>query len=303
LCALALALALLATLLLRAQDIETTSRQRLYADPIVACRQSAYQEIVVTRRGADMRLYLDGGLQFSTRDEYRYTESLVYPALGAGARSVLVLGGGDGLAARELLRAPGIEKIVQVELDPAVIELSRSTMRYANGGSLDDPRVHVVTGDAMSWLRRATSQSFDAVIVDLPDPDTPVLGRLYSTEFYALVSRALAPGGLMVVQSGSPYSTPVAFWRAISTITAAGYAVTPYHVYVPTFGDWGFALARRGDTAPRPTVPPDAPPLRFLDRSVLDAATVFSPDVQPRTLEPSTLDHPRIVEDMRHGYD
>ena len=94
--ALGLALALLATLLVRAQDIETTSRQRLYADPIIAYRQSAYQEIVVTRRGNDMRLYLDGGLQFSTRDEYRYTESLVYPALGAGARSVLVLGGGDG---------------------------------------------------------------------------------------------------------------------------------------------------------------------------------------------------------------
>ena len=300
--ALGLALALLATLLVRAQDIETTSRQRLYADPIIAWRQSAYQEIVVTRRGNDMRLYLDGGLQFSSRDEYRYTESLVYPALGAGARSVLVLGGGDGLAARELLRAPGVDKIVQVELDPAVIELARSTMRYANGGSLDNPRVHIVTGDAMTWLRKKPP-TFDAVIVDLPDPDTPVLGRLYSTEFYTLVSRALAPGGLMVVQSGSPYSTPTAFWRTISTITAAGYAVTPYHVFVPTFGDWGFALARRGDQAPRPALPRDAPPLRFLNPSVLDAATVFAPDVQPRPLEPSTLEHPRVVEDMRHGYD
>jgi spermidine synthase len=301
--ALGLALALLATLLVRAQDIETTSRQRLYADPIIAWRQSAYQEIVVTRRGNDMRLYLDGGLQFSTRDEYRYTESLVYPVLGAGARSVLVLGGGDGLAARELLRTPGVDKIVQVELDPAVIELARSTMRYANGGSLDNPRVHVVTADAMKWLRDTKSPSFDAIIVDLPDPDTPVLGRLYSLEFYGLVSRALAPGGLMVVQSGSPYSTPIAFWRTISTITAAGYAVTPYHVYVPTFGDWGFALARRGDKAPQPALPRDAPPLRFLNPSVLDAATVFAPDVQPRPLEPSTLEHPRVVEDMRHGYD
>jgi spermidine synthase len=303
LCALAVALGLLATLLARAADIEITSRQRLYADPIIAYRHSAYQDIVVTRRGNDMRLYLDGGLQFSTRDEYRYTESLVYPALGAGARSVLVLGGGDGLAARELLRQPGIQKIVQVELDPAVVELARTTMRSANGGSLDNPRVNVVTDDAMTWLRGPHSGVFDAVIVDLPDPDTPVLGRLYSTEFYALVSRALAPGGLMVVQSGSPYSTPIAFWRTVSTIGAAGYAVTPYHVYVPTFGDWGFALARRGNTAPRPTVPPNAPPLRFLDHSVLDAATVFPADVRPRNLEPSTLEHPRVVEDMRHGYD
>lgn len=303
LCALAAALALLAGLLPRSADVETTSRQRLYADPIIAYRHTPYQEIVVTRRGDDTRLYLDGGLQFSTRDEYRYTESLVYPALGNGARSVLVLGGGDGLAARELLRQPGISRIVQVELDPAVIEIARTTLRAANGGSLDNPRVRVLTGDAMAWLRGPNPDRFDAVIVDLPDPDTPVLGRLYSTEFYALAARALAPGGLLVVQAGSPFSTPTAYWRTVSTIRAAGYAVTPYHVHVPTFGDWGFVLAQRGDTPPAPKVPPDAPPLRFLDQRVLQAAVVFSGDVGPRPLEPSTLDNPRIVGDMRHGYD
>jgi spermidine synthase len=308
LCALAVALGLLATLLARSADIEITSRQRLYADPIIAYRHTAYQEIVVTRRDNDMRLYLDGGLQFSTRDEYRYTESLVYPALGNRAHSVLVLGGGDGLAARELLRQPGVEKIVQVELDAAVIELARTTLRDANNGALDNPRVNIVIDDAMSWLRTPhpelrPSGGFDAVIIDLPDPDTPVLGRLYSTEFYALAAHALAPDGLMVVQAGSPYSTPTAFWRTVSTVRAAGYAVTPYHVHVPTFGDWGFALARHGDTAPTPTMPPNAPPLSFLNQRVLDAATVFSDDIGPRPLEPSTLDNPRIVEDMRRGYD
>ena len=303
LCALAAALGLLATLLLSARDIETTSRQRLYSDPIIAYRHTAYQEIVVTRRGNDMRLYLDGGLQFSTRDEYRYTESLVYPALGGGAHSVLVLGGGDGLAARELLRQPGVDKIVQVELDSAVIELARTTMREANGGSLDNPRVKVVIDDAMTWLRGPDVGRFDAIIVDLPDPDTPVLGRLYSTEFYALAGHALAPDGLMVVQAGSPFSTATAFWRTVATIQAAGYAVTPYHVHVPTFGDWGFVLAHRGDAAPTAAVPANAPPLRFLNPRVLDAATVFSGDIGPRTLEPSTLENPRIVEDMRHGYD
>jgi len=306
LCALAAALGLLVTLLVRSHDIETTSRQRLYADPIIAYRHTAYQEIVVTRRGNDTRLYLDGGLQFSTRDEYRYTESLVYPALGNGARSVLVLGGGDGLAARELLRQPGISKIVQVELDPVVIELARTTLRDANGGALDNPRVAVVIDDAMRWLRAPHPElrpAFDAIIVDLPDPDTPVLGRLYTTEFYSLAAHALAPDGLMVVQAGSPFSTPTAFWRTVSTIQSGGYAVTPYHVHVPTFGDWGFALARRGDTAPMPTVPADAPPLRFLNPQVLQAATVFSDDIGPRTLEPSTLENPRVVEDMRHGYD
>jgi spermidine synthase len=303
LCALAAAVGLLATLLLRSSDIETTSRQRLYADPIIAYRHTAYQEIVVTRRGNDTRLYLDGGLQFSTRDEYRYTESLVYPALGNGAHSVLVLGGGDGLAARELLRQPGISKIVQVELDPAVIDIARTTLRGANGGSLDNPRVAVLTEDAMNWLRGPNVDRFDAVIVDLPDPDTPVLGRLYSTEFYALVAHALAPGGLMVVQAGSPFSTPTAYWRTVSTIRSAGYAVTPYHVHVPTFGDWGFALAQRAQIAPTLKVPANAPPLRYLSQQVLDAAAVFGGDIGPRPVEPSTLDNPRIVEDMRHGYD
>jgi spermidine synthase len=307
LCVLAAALGLLATLMVRSDGIETTTRQRLYADPIIAYERSAYQEIVVTRRGGDMRLYLDGGLQFSTRDEHRYTESLVYPALGEETRSALVLGGGDGLAARELLRQPGIDTIVQVELDPAVIHLARTTLRDANNGALDDPRIDVVIDDAMTWLREPPPGvrppgGFDAVIVDLPDPDTPMLGRLYSTEFYALATRALAPGGLMVVQAGSAYSTPTAFWRTVSTIEAAGYAVTPYHVHVPTFGDWGFVLARRGDSPPKPSVPPNAPDLRFLDQRVLDAATVFADDRPPRTLEPSTLDHPRVVEDMRLGY-
>ncbi|RUP02968.1 MAG: polyamine aminopropyltransferase [Mycobacterium sp.] len=301
--ALAAALAVLVTLLIRAQDIEVSTRQQLYADPIIAHRHSAYQDIVVTRRDSDMRLYLDGDLQFSTRDEYRYTESLVYPALGAGARSVLVLGGGDGLAARELLRQPGLQRIVQVELDPAVVELARTTMRDANGGSLDNPRVQVVIDDAMTWLRGGRSDRFDAVIVDLPDPDTPVLGRLYSTEFYALVGRVLSPGGLLVVQAGSPFSTRTAFWRTVSTIHSGGYAVTPYHVYVPTFGDWGFVLARRGDAAPVAALPRDVPPLRYLDQHVLDAATVFSEDVRPRPVEPSTLENPRIVDDMRRGYD
>jgi spermidine synthase len=308
LCALAAALGLLVALLVAADGIETTSRQRLYADPIVAYRHTPYQEIVVTRRGNDTRLYLDGGLQFSTRDEYRYTESLVYPALGNGARSVLVLGGGDGLAARELLRQPGIGRIVQVELDSAVVEIARTTLRDANGGALDNPRVRVVIDDAMSWLRvphpdLCPPGGFDAVIVDLPDPDTPVLGRLYSAEFYALVAHALAPDGLMVVQAGSPFSAPTAYWRTISTIQSAGYAVTPYHVHVPTFGDWGFSLARRGAVPPAPTMPGGTPPLRYLNQRVLDAAMVFSDDIRPRPLEPSTLEHPRIVEDMRHGWE
>jgi spermidine synthase len=302
--ALLLAATFLAVLLVEAQDIVETSRQRLYADPVVADVTSAYQQIVLTERGADLRLYLDGDLQFSSVDEHRYTEALVHPVLARDPARVLVLGGGDGLAARELLRHPSVTEVVQVELDPAVLELARTRLGALNGHALDDPRVRVVVDDGFRWLRDAAGGGtgrFDAVVVDLPDPDTPVLGRLYSTEFYGLVARALTPGGQLVVQSGSPYSTPQAFWRTVSTVRSAGLGVTPYHVHVPSFGDWGFTLAQVGGPPPL-TLSAQAPPLRFLDGAVLAAAGVFPRDRPPLDLEPSTLDRPLIVDDVRAGY-
>jgi spermidine synthase len=300
--ALLVAAASIAVLLVRADNIETTSRQRLYTDPVVAAERSQYQEIVITERGGDVRLFLDGDLQFSSADEHRYTESLVYPAMARNPERVLILGGGDGLAAREVLRLNGVREIVQVELDPAVIELATTRLADLNKGALQDPRVHVVIDDAFRWLRDPPVTGFDAVIVDLPDPDTPALGRLYSAEFYGLATRALEPGGLMVVQAGSPYSTPDAFWRTTSTVASAGLSVTPYHVLVPSFGDWGFVLASPESEAPSLRLPSDAPELRFLDGPTLAASAVFSRDRPPRELEPSTLDRPRIVDDMRRGY-
>ena len=300
--ALLVAAALLGVLLLRAQDIETTARQRLYADPIVATVRSDYQEIVVTERAGDLRLFLDGDLQFSSIDEYRYTEALVHPVLARDPVRVLILGGGDGLAAREVLRHPSVREVVQVELDPAVLELARTRLAGLNGGALADPRVRVVVDDAFRWLRERPAHGFDAVVVDLPDPDTPVLGRLYSTEFYGLVATALSPGGLVVVQSGSPYSTPTAYWRTVSTVVSAGLAATPFHVHVPSFGDWGFVLAQQGPEPPRLALSARAPELRFLDDAVLQAAAVFPRDRSPQRLAPSTLDRPRVVEDMRQGY-
>jgi spermidine synthase len=256
---------------------------------------------VLTERDGDVRLYLDGDLQFSSRDEHRYTEALVHPVLAADPRRVLVLGGGDGLAARELLRHPSVTEVVQVELDPAVLDLARTRLAGLNAGALDDPRTTVVVDDGFRWLREQPSGSFDAVVVDLPDPDTPVLARLYSTEFYGLVARTLTPDGLVVVQSGSPYSTPRAYWRTVATVESAGFGATPYHVHVPSFGDWGFTLARAGDPPPL-RLSPRAPALRFLDDAVLAAAGVFPRDRPRLDLEPSTLDRPLIVDDVRAGF-
>jgi spermidine synthase len=292
----------LVVLLVMAREIVVSAQQRLYRDPVVAEQLSAYQQIVLTRRGDDVRLFLDGDLQFSSRDEYRYHEALVQPALAQDPARVLILGGGDGLAAREVLRHPSVREVVQVELDAAVIELARTRLAELNDGAFDDPRLELVLADGFRWLTAAAPDDFDAVVVDLPDPDTPALARLFSTEFYGLVDRVLRPDGRLVVQSGSPYSTPTAFWRTVSTVGSAGFAVTPYHVHVPSFGDWGYTLARSGPVSPEPTLSPNAPPLRFLDAPTLQTATVFPRDRPRLDLEPSTLDHPRIVDDLRLGY-
>ena len=308
--------AVLGLALLTAGTFLVSARQALYDAPVVVAMRSAYQEIVVTeslprlpglpgRGERDVRLFLDGDLQFSSVDEHRYHEALVHPALLPGARSVLVLGGGDGLAAREVLRSPTVSRVVEVELDPAVLELARTDprLRAANAGALDDPRVEVVVDDAMRWLRTAREQ-FDAVVVDMPDPDAPPTARLYSQEFYGLASRVVAPGGRLVVQAGSPWFAPEAFWCIAATVEAAGLRTTPYHVDVPSFGDWGFVLAARG-AAPVPSLDPAvAPQLRFLDGDVLAAATVFGRDrsAERHPVEVSTLDRPRILEYEARGW-
>lgn len=309
---LALVAALLAVLVVAVDDVTEWSRARLYPDPVIVHTQSAYQEIVVTRARyhgrTDRRLYLDGTLQYSSLDEYRYTESLVLPAVARRPGDVLILGGGDGLAARDLLEIPGIRRVVQVELDPAVLEIARTHLRVDNEGALEDPRVDVVVDDAFAWLRRdgdgaVPAGGFGAVLVDLPDPRSPALSRLYSQEFYGLVRQVVREDGLMVVQSGSPYSTPRQFWRTEATVGSAGWGTTPYHVHVPTFGDWGFVLAAKDGRPPDLRLRSDVDELRYLDAGVLRSAAEFGLDVAPMDLEPSTLDRPRILEDTRQGFE
>lgn len=290
-----------------AHDFEVTARQQLYRDPVVHAERSRYQEIVLTRSVplvaggvTDLRLYLNGDLQFSSIDEYRYHEALVHPALVGDRANLLVLGAGDGLAVREALRYPDVASVTVVELDPAVVALARSLpdLRTLNGAAFDDPRVRLVHADAFDWLRSATAD-FDAVIVDLPDPDETATAKLYSVEFYVLLRNVLAADARLVVQAGSPYFAPRSYWCIEASLRAAGFATTPYHVDVPSFGDWGFVLATAGDTPPTLAIPAAAPPLRFLDAEVLRAATVFPPDRRRVDVSPSTLLEPRVLEYAR----
>ncbi|WP_278265707.1 polyamine aminopropyltransferase [Nocardia sp. AG03] len=290
---------------LYADRFEATAQQALFAHPIVWQARTPYQQIVLTESFSpfgttDTRLFLNGGLQFSSVDEYRYHEALVHPVLAGNRRSVLVLGGGDGLALREILRYPEIEAVTLVELDPAMIDLARTDTRLTslNERSFDDPRVRVVTADAFSWLR-GTPGLFDAVIVDLPDPDQTSVAKLYSQEFYAMAAHVLAPGGRMVVQSGSPFFAPRSFWTIDATVRAAGLRTTPYHIDVPSFGDWGFVLAATDTPVPDLRTPG---PLRSLDDSTLAAATVFAPDRRAVDPEVSTLVRPVILDLQRQEW-
>jgi spermidine synthase len=309
---------------------EVSARQQLYDDPIVVSERTPYQEIDVTEsltlRGTpDVRLYLNGDLQLSSRDEYRYHEALVHPVLAAttpAARArglrVLVLGGGDGMAVREILRHRDVRSVRLVDLDPAMTRLARTDprLRRLNRGSLDDRRVRVTNTDAFNWVRShpqgdraggAAGDRYDAVVVDFPDPDDQGLARLYSAELYGMVrSRVLAPGGAMVVQSGSPYFAPDAFWSVGATLELAGWRGRPYHVDVPTFGDWGFWLAASaGGAGGAPSLAvgaPLSPPLRFLSPDVLRAAAVFPADRGPRDVRPTTLNRPAILDYTRKGW-
>ena len=308
--AVVVALTLLTAAALAAGRFEVTARQRLYRYPIVHAERSPYQEIVLTadRVGGwddrDVRLYLDGDLQFSSLDEHRYHETLVHPAMAGSRARVLVLGGGDGLALREVLRYPDVEHVTLVDLDPAVVDLARTHpwLSARNRHAFDDERVEVVSGDAFSWVRHHRGAPYDVVVVDLPDPDSTDTAKLYTVELYGMVGRLLAHDGRVAVQAGSPFFSPRSYWSIAASVEQAGLAVATYHVDVPSFGDWGFVLARRGPAPPAPALADDAPELRFLTPAVLDAARVFPPDRLPDDVEPSTLLDPVILEYQRQEW-
>jgi len=225
-------------------------QKKMFYDDIIFYKRSRYQEIVVTRNSADFRLYLDGSLQFSTTDEYRYHEMLVHPALTMVDKKkidVLIMGGGDGLAVREVLKSSRVNSVTLVELDEEMINLARnnSTMNRINSGSLKDKRVSVKIGDAYTFLIN-TRRSYDLVIADFPDPHDESISKLYTDSFYHLVRKRLDSNGIFVTQSTSPLFARESFWCIEKTLSSVFKKVIPYHVFVPTFGDWGFNIASQG---------------------------------------------------------
>ncbi len=274
-----------------------------YADPVISRFQSRFQRIVLTRRRGDLRLYLDGDLQFSSIDEYRYHEALVHPAMSSHARPqrILLLGAGDGLALREILRWPEVDRVDLIELDPAMLRLARRhpQLKALNNGVLNDPRVRVHVGDAFALIRQFV-EPYDVVIADFPDPDTIPIARLYSVAFYANLLRLLAPGGTIVTQASTPFFTPRVLASIEASLRELSLVTRPYSHTIPSFGPWGFVLAHRsGEFHPFRPLPFEA---RWLDAAQLDQIFVFPRDFRPSESDPvlpNRLSRPVLVEYQR----
>lgn len=288
-------LLLLSAAMAGAERITRFAEGSIYADQVVFSRDSPYQRIVLTAWKDDLRLFLNGHLQFSSRDEYRYHEALVHPGLAAlpGARRVLVLGGGDGLAVREVLRYPGVEQVTLVDLDPEMTRIfaTHPELTRLNAGALRSPRVRVVNADAATWLAE-NEEMFDFAVVDLPDPSNYAIGKLYTTAFYRLLQRRLSRDGLLVVQSTSPLFARTAYWSIVETLRASGLRAWPYHLYVPSFGEWGFVVAGRSSFTP-PTELPGG--LRFLTPRIVPQLFDFPADMLPVPAEANRLDDQVLV--------
>lgn len=292
-----------AVLILLAQGVTFYYADRLllfsetgtYPGTIFHAETTPYQRIILTNQHGTVRLFLNGNLQFSSKDEYRYHEALVHPGLAAlpTARRVLILGGGDGLAIREVLRYPNVDSILLVDLDTRVTELFRSQplLRGLNQNAFDSPKVRVENADAFIWLRANTRQ-YDFIIVDLPDPSNFSLGKLYSLTFYQELARALAPTGSVVVQSTSPFVARKAYWCVEATLRAAGLQTQPYHTFVPSFGEWGYLLAGHR-TPPVPTTAPEG--LRYFTPTLFAEMRTFPLDMAPTPVDVNRLNNQALV--------
>ena len=266
-----------------------------YPDKVVYAKSSPYQRIVLTKSQMDWRLFLNGNLQFSSADEYRYHEALIHPGLSRlnHPEKVLVLGGGDGMAVREILKYPTLKSITLVDLDKAMTDLfqSNTTLTWLNNNSLASGKVKVINTDAFVWIRES-KEHFDFIVVDFPDPSNYSLGKLYTVSFYRELQRLLNTTGCLVVQSTSPYVACKSFWIVDETLKYTGLYTEPYHCYVPSFGEWGFVMASKKPLVNNYHFPNG---LRFLNEETARQMKVFPPDMIVRGSPHNTLNNQVLV--------
>jgi spermidine synthase len=272
------------------------SEANSYPDTVIYSKSTKYQRIVLTRGYEDLRLFLNGNLQFSSKDEYRYHEALVHVGLAAikEPKKVLVLGGGDGFAVREILKYSTVNEIVLVDLDPEMTILfsQMDTLTSLNGNALNSSKVKVINEDAFVWLKKS-KEKFDFVVVDLPDPSNFSVGKLYTNSFYRVLKDVINIDGLAVVQSTSPFVAKKSFWCVESTLKSVGLKTTPYHVFVPAFGDWGYIIVSQSEFKKAKTFPAN---LRFINKDVVDSMLVFPEDMKVKNSEVNKLNNQILVK-------
>lgn len=292
---------LLAIGAIKADSLTVLAEEDLFPDTIIYAKSSSYQRIIVTRGRIGFSLFLNGNLQFSSFDEYRYHEALVHPAMlsfEGEPKRILVLGGGDGLATREILKYKSVEKVTLVDLDPAITGLSKRlpVLAELNEGALEDKRVEVVNADAFVWLDNNKTDPYDVAIVDFPDPNNFALGKLYSTRFYNLLKSKLKPESIVVIQSTSPLYARNSFWCIAETVESTGFTTIPYQTTVPSFGIWGYVLAKQKPFEPAKEIPKELG-LKFLDSDSMVSMFDFPVDAsRPKEeLEINRLDNQSLV--------
>ncbi len=294
-------LVLLGIALIKADSLTTLAEDGLFVDNIIYAKSSPYQRIVVTKGRSGHALFLNGNLQFTSFDEYRYHEALVHPAFaafGGEPKRILVLGGGDGLALREILKYKSVETVYLVDLDPMMTGLSKTLPALAemNQNAFDDRRVSVTNSDAFVWIDNNEIEPFDIVIIDFPDPNNFALGKLYTTRFYKLLKAKLKPDSTVVIQCTSPLIARKSYWSIIKTLESVGFAVKPYQTTVPSFGVWGYALAKL-QPFETPELPPDGVELKFLNRNSFASMFDFPKDMMlpDEEIEINRLDNQALV--------
>jgi len=275
------------------------AEKHLYFDQIIYKKQTKYQKIVVTKSNItdEHRLYIDGHIQFSSRDEYRYHESLVHPLLSISGdvSNVLVLGGGDGLAVREILKHDDVKLIHLVDIDPEMTMLGKHLylLSKINERSLDNPKLTIFNEDAFSFINKA-GILYDRVIIDMPDPHNEAINKLYAKEFYTMIRKRMSPQGILVTQSSSPFFTHKTFWSIEKTLDAVFEDTLSYHVTIPSFGIWGFNMARMN--AEIPTDFKFDVETKFMNAPTMQAAMVFGKDTQKVEVPVNTIMEPKLYQ-------
>jgi spermidine synthase len=277
--------------------LTTYAEQKLYFDEILYKKQSSYQRIIFTKElfSDEHRLFIDGHVQFSDRDEYRYHEALVHPIMSVpgSIENILILGGGDGMVAREVLKYEKVRRIHLVDLDPAITDFCSTfpAITSINKNSLINQKLTIFNEDAFTFINQPGTL-YNRVIIDLPDPHNEVLSKLYSREFYKMIKRRMDPEGFLVSQSSSPFYTRNTFWCIARTLKAADFITHSYQITVPSFGIWGFHIGSASD--PVPVDFTIQVPTRYLTDEIMAKAAIFGRDIAEIPTPVNTLMEPKI---------